>query len=205
MTGALTLSDLEKDALKEIANIGAGHAATALSQLLNTKIALVEPRIDVVKFRELSGRVGKRGGAVAALHMYVRGDAPGQILVLFDRDQANEFVGRFIHRIIGDITIYDSIADTTLKELGNVVAGSYVSAIVHLTQTRLEPSVPTLSYGTAEGAFHSLMAILPDQDVFLVESIFLDKDTAIGGEFILIPDAGSLEPLLSVFELEATA
>lgn len=205
MTAALTLTDLQKDALKEVANIGAGHAATALSELLNTKITLIEPRIDVVKFRDLSGRLGSRGRPVAALHMYVRGEAPGQILVLFDRDQASDFVGRFIRRVIGDIKIYDSIADSTLKELGNVVAGSYVSAIVHLTQASLEPSLPTLSYGTIEAAFHSLMAILPDQDVFLVESVFLDKDTAIGGEFILIPDAGSLEPLLSVFELENIA
>ncbi len=205
MTAPMSLTDLQKDALKEVANIGAGHAATALSQLLNTKVTLVEPRIDVVKFRDLSGRLGSRGRSIAALHMYVRGDAPAQILVLFDRDQANEFVGRFIRRVIGDIKIYDSVADSTLKELGNVVAGSYVSAIMYLTHTELEPSVPTLSYGTVEGAFHSLMAILPDQDVFLVESVFLDKDTAIGGEFILIPDAGALEPLLSVFELESIA
>ncbi|HUY39988.1 MAG TPA: chemotaxis protein CheC [Candidatus Dormibacteraeota bacterium] len=199
MIAAPTLTELQKDALKEIGNIGAGHAATALSQLLNTKIALVDPRIDIVKFRDLAGRMGHLKESVAALHMYVRGDAPGQIVVLFDRSQAVEFVSRFIRRVIGEITIYDSIAESTLKELGNIVAGSYLSAIVHLTSTRLEPSVPTLSYGSVQATFHSLMSILPDQDVFLVESLFLDKSASIGGEFVFIPDAGSLEPLLSVF------
>lgn len=199
MTAAPSLTELQKDALKEVGNIGAGHAATALSQLLNTKITLVEPRIDVVKFRDLAARVKHHNRSVAALHMYVRGEAPGQIVVLFDREQAMEFVSRFIRRVIGDITIYDSIADSTLKELGNIVAGSYLSAIVHLTATRLEPSVPTLSFGTVQATFESLMSTLPDQDVFLVESVFLDKGASIGGEFILIPDAGSLEPLLSVF------
>jgi chemotaxis protein CheC len=199
MTVAPTLSELQKDALKEIGNIGAGHAATALSQLLNTKVSLVEPRIDIVKFRDLAERVKHHNRSVAALHMYVRGDAPGQIVVLFDRDQGMEFVARFIRRVIGDITIFDSIAESTLKELGNILAGSYLSAIVHLTSTRLEPSVPTLSFGSIQATFASLMSTLPEQDVFLVESIFLDKDAAIGGEFILIPDAGSLEPLLSVF------
>ncbi len=202
MTATLSLNELQKDALKEVGNIGAGHAATALSQLLNTKISLVQPRIDVVKFRDLASRVGHLNRSVAALHMYVRGEAPGQIVVLFDREQAVDFVNRFIRRIIGDIKIFDSISETTLKELGNIVAGSYLSAIVHLTNARLEPSVPTLSFGTIQATFHSLMSILPDQDVFLVESVFLDKDAAIGGEFILIPDAGSIEPLLAVFGVE---
>lgn len=199
MSVDMSVADLQKDALKEIGNIGAGHAATALSQLLNAKISLVEPRIDVVKFRDLAERVKHHNRSVAALHMYVRGEAPGQILVIFDREQAMEFVARFIRRVIGDIKIYDSIADSTLKELSNIIAGSYLSAIVHLTSTRLEPSVPTLSFGSIQATFHSLMSTLPDQDVFLVESVFRDKEGSVGGEFILIPDAGSLEPLLAVF------
>ena len=142
----LTLNDLQRDALKEVGNIGAGHAATALSQLLNTTVKLSEPRIDVLKFRDLSNRIGSPERIVAALHMYVRGEAPGQMVVLFDREQAAEFVNVFIKRIIGDIQI--------------------------------------------------------DQDVFLIESQFLDKDKAVSGQFILIPETGSLQPLLSVFGVD---
>lgn len=199
MTAAPSLTELQKDALKEVGNIGAGHAATALSQLLNSKISLVDPRIDVLKFRDLASRIGHQERAVAVLHMYVRGDAPGQIVVLFDRDQASNFVGQFLHRVIGDIQIFDSISDSTLKELGSIVAGSYLSAIVHLTNNELAPSIPTLSYGTIQAAFRSLMSILPDQDVFLVESVFLNQDAEIAGQFILIPEAGSIAPLVSVF------
>ena len=199
MSSTLTLSDLQRDALKEVGNIGAGHAATALSQLLNTTVKLSEPTIDVLKFRDLSHRIGSPDRAVAALHLYIRGEAPGQMIVLFDRDQAHEFVNVFIKRIIGDIQIFDSIIDSTLKELGNIIAGSYLTALISLTGVNLLPSVPTLSYGTMQAAFRTLMSILPDQDVFLIESQFLDKDRAVSGQFILIPETGSLEPLLSVF------
>jgi chemotaxis protein CheC len=199
MTPSLTLSEIQRDALKEVGNIGAGHAATALSQLLNTTVKLSEPMIDVLKFRDLSSRVGSGDRTVAALHMYVRGEAPGQMVVLFDRDQALEFVNVFIKRIIGDIQIFDSIVDSTLKELGNIIAGSYLTALISLTGINLLPSVPTLSYGTIQAAFRTLMSILPDQDVFLIESQFLDKDRAVSGQFILIPETGSLQPLLSVF------
>jgi chemotaxis protein CheC len=202
MTNTLTLSELQRDALKEVGNIGAGHAATALSQLLNTTVKLSEPTIDVLKFRDLSNRIGSPEKAVAALHMYIRGEAPGQMVVLFDREQAAEFVNVFIKRIIGDIQIFDSIVDSTLKELGNIIAGSYLTALVSLTGVNLLPSVPTLSYGTIQAAFRTLMSILPDQDVFLIESQFLDKDRSVSGQFILIPETGSLEPLLSVFGVE---
>jgi chemotaxis protein CheC len=202
MTPSLTLSEIQRDALKEVGNIGAGHAATALSQLLNTTVKLSEPTIDVLKFRDLSTRVGAGDRTVAALHMYVRGEAPGQMVVLFDRDQALEFVNVFIKRIIGDIQIFDSIVDSTLKELGNIIAGSYLTALISLTGINLLPSVPTLSYGTIQAAFRTLMSILPDQDVFLIESQFLDKDRAVSGQFILIPETGSLQPLLSVFGVD---
>ncbi|MDB5043560.1 MAG: cheC [Candidatus Eremiobacteraeota bacterium] len=202
MTPSLTLSEIQRDALKEVGNIGAGHAATALSQLLNTTVKLSEPTIDVLKFRDLSTRVGSGDRTVAALHMYVRGEAPGQMVVLFDRDQALEFVNVFIKRIIGDIQIFDSIVDSTLKELGNIIAGSYLTALISLTGINLLPSVPTLSYGTIQAAFRTLMSILPDQDVFLIESQFLDKDRAVSGQFILIPETGSLQPLLSVFGVD---
>ena len=198
----LTLNDLQRDALKEVGNIGAGHAATALSQLLNTTVKLSEPTIDVLKFRDLSSRVGSADRTVAALHMYVRGEAPGQMVVLFDRGQALEFVNVFIKRIIGDIQIFDSIVDSTLKELGNIIAGAYLTALISLTGINLLPSVPTLSYGTTQAAFRTLMSILPDQDVFLIESQFLDNNRAVSGQFILIPETGSLEPLLSVFGVQ---
>ncbi|HEY8313128.1 MAG TPA: chemotaxis protein CheC [Candidatus Baltobacteraceae bacterium] len=201
-TDSMQLNDLQKDALKEVGNIGAGHAATALSQLLNTKINLSEPRIDVVKFRDLATRVGHENRTVAALHMYVRGETPGQMVVLFDREQALDFVGTFLKRVIGDIQIFDSIADSTLKEIGNIIAGSYLTALINLTGHNVLPSVPTLSYGTIQAAFRTLMSILPDQDVFLIESAFLDKEKLVAGQFILIPETGSLGPLLSVFGVE---
>ncbi len=201
-TPTLKLSELQKDALKEVGNIGAGHAATALSQLLNTTIKLSEPSIEVVKFRDLSTRVGYENRIVAALHMYVRGEAPGQMVVLFDRENALDFVNVFIKRIIGDIQIFDSIVDSTLKELGNIIAGSYLTALISLTGINLLPSVPTLSYGTIQAAFRTLMSILPDQDVFLIESSFLDKGATVSGQFILIPETGSLGPLLSVFGVD---
>ncbi len=193
------LSDLQKDALKELGNIGAGHAATALSQLLNATIKLGEPTIEVIKFRDVSARMGLEERPVAAMHLFVRGEAPGQIVVLFEKSQAMDFVRVFLRRIIGDINIYESLQESTLKELGNIIAGAYLTALTALTEIHMLPSVPTLSYGTVTEALNSVVSILPDQAVFLIESPFFDNGMKITGQVMLIPEAGSVEPLLSVF------
>ena len=201
MSSSLELTEIQIDALKEVANIGAGHAATALSQLLNTTITLQAPKAEIIRFKDLASRVGEER-TIAALHVYVRGELPGQMLVMFDYEDALKFVRIFVRRVVGDIQIFDSIVDSTLKELGNLIAGSYLGAIVQLTGANMVPSVPTLSYGTIPAAFRSLMSTVPEQDVFLVESTFLDRGVRVSGNFILIPETGSLAPLLAVFGVE---
>ncbi len=198
----LELSDLQRDALKEVGNIGAGHAATALSQMLNTTVRISEPSIEIVRFGELTTRVGSGDAPVCAIHMGVLGDAPGQIVVLFDRAQAMGFVSTFISRIAGDMPLFDSIVDSTLKEIGNIIAGAYLTALMSLTGTNLLPSIPSLSSGTVRATFEAMTTIPPEQHVFLVESGFIENGPAVSGQFILMPDAGSLAPLFSAFGLE---
>ena len=198
----LTLNELQRDALKEVGNIGAGHAATALSQLLNTTVKLSEPTIDVLKFRDLrpASATPTAPSQRCTCTCAAKRRARWSCCSTATRPRTSSNV--FIKRIIGDIQIFDSIVDSTLKELGNIIAGSYLTALISLTGINLLPSVPTLSYGTIQAAFRTLMSILPDQDVFLIESQFLDKDRAVSGQFILIPETGSLQPLLSVFGVD---
>jgi chemotaxis protein CheC len=198
----LQLNDLQKDALREVGNIGAGHSATALSTLLDTRINLTTPHVEIIKFRDLSSKLHYDNSTVAVLHMYVHGPAPSRIVVMFDREQAAEFVDAFIKRLIGNIHMFESIKDSTLMELGNIIAGSYLTAIIDLTGVPLTLSVPTLAYGTVETALPQLMKIVPDQDVFLIENSFLDKDKEINGQFLLIPESGSIAPLLAVFGVD---
>lgn len=199
---ALELNDLQRDALREVGNIGAGHSATALSLLLDTKVDLTTPHVEIIKFRELAGKLKYGDSPVAALHMYVQGPAPGSIIVLFDRTQAQDFVDSFIKRLIGNIHMFESIKDSTLMELGNIIAGSYLTAIIELTSVPLILSVPTLAYGTVDSALKALMTASPEQDVFLIENSFLDQDKEISGQFLLIPETGSIAPLLAVFGVE---
>lgn len=192
------LTNLQVDALKEIANIGAGHAATALSQLLDSTIALEAPTAEILSFDDLDTRVDD-DQVFAALHIYVRGDVPGHLLVLIDHHAALEFVGVYLKRVTADLKIHDAIVEATLIEFANIVATSYLGALVKLSGCNLIPSVPKFSSGTMLATFESIMPNAPHRDVFLVESTFLDRGARIYGHVIFIPDTGSFGPLLAAF------
>ena len=195
------LTALQLDALKEVANIGAGHAATALSQLLNTTIKMDAPTAEVIRFGDVHKRVAE-GRVFAVLHVYVRGDVPGHLVVLFDHEDALDFVGLFLKRVGGDFQIFDAIVETTLKELANIVASSYLSAVMQLTEANMVPSVPVISYGSMRATFEAIMPISSDHDVLFVESTFLDRGMRICGHLIFVPETGSLQPLLAAFGVD---
>src|SRR2546428_3157405 len=83
------LKELQIDALREVANIGAGHAATALSQLTNRKIMISVPQINIVRLEEVPDLLGNPQDVVAAVLMHMLGDLTGRTLLLFP-----ESVGR---------------------------------------------------------------------------------------------------------------
>jgi chemotaxis protein CheC len=196
---SLVLSEMQIEAMKEVGNIGAGHAATALSEMLAEPVQIGTPTVEILPFSDLAGRVS-RGRIVSAVHMHVLGDAPAQIVVLFDEAQALSFVKIFMDHA-GSDEISEHIVESTIKEVANIIGGAYLNALTSLTGITLIASVPTVSTGTAESAFLALMDVPPDQDVFYVQTGFEKDLPVISGEFILIPEASSIGPLLSVFGL----
>ncbi len=198
---ALELSEMQIEAMKEVGNIGAGHAATALSEMLNEVVQIGTPTVEILAFSGLAGRVSRAGRRVSAVHMNVLGEAPSQIVVLFDEEQARGFTRIFTGVESTDDETFGPIFDSTVKEVGNIIGGAYLTALTSLTGINLLASVPTLSTGTVESAFVKLLHVPPDQEVFYVQTGFEKNAPVISGEFILIPEPESIGPLLSVFGL----
>lgn len=118
------------DILKEIGNIGAGHAATALSQLLNKRIEMTIPDARIISFDEMMDIVGGADNVVAAVFLRIEGDAPGNMFFVLSIEQAE----RFIQQMIGDEQFKleqdcSELSLSALQELGNILAGSYLSSL----------------------------------------------------------------------------
>ena len=175
------LTALQVDALKEISNIGAGHAATALSRLLDHTIQLEPPKAELLDFTDLRSRVGEET-VFAVLHVYVRGDVPGRLFVMLDYRDSLQFAG-----------------DAKLRMAAAIVASSYIDALRELTRTKMTASTPSYSYGSLREIFEGVSSASPESQVFFIESALLDRGERIYGHVVFVPDRESLGPLFGAF------
>lgn len=184
------------DALREVSNIGAGHAATALAQFTDQRIMISVPEIRVVRAGEAEAAVGGEGGEVAAVRMSMLGDLTGTTLLMFDKEVALVLCDRMLGREMGSSSELDDMAESVLKELGNILAAAYMNALAKLMGMALMPTVPELLVDASEAI---IKAALPETDTVLIfETAFrsTNADFEFGGQFMLFLDPGSIRAIL---------
>src|SRR5213079_1149631 len=138
------LKALQIDALREVANIGAGHAATALSQLTNRRIMISVPQINIARLEEVPDLLGDPQEVVAAVLMHMLGDLTGRTLLLFPEAMARKLCDMLLRRPPGTTTVFDALEQSCLKESGNILSGAYMNALSDFMGMLLLPSVPSL-------------------------------------------------------------
>ncbi|MFD3157533.1 chemotaxis protein CheC [Haloimpatiens sp. FM7330] len=191
----LDLNDLQLDALKEVANIGAGNAATALSQLLSTTVNMTVPSINVVSFDDIFTEIGGEQVVIGVL-VRVLGDTPGNILFIFEKKVALGIISKLTGEDTEEIT---ELGNSVLCEIGNIVSSAYMNSIAKFTNLVIMPSVPAATYDML-GAMLSTTFIESgqfDDYVLDIETAFLQDNLKINGHFYYIPMPGSLEKILT--------
>jgi chemotaxis protein CheC len=189
------LSALQLDALKEVSNIGAGNAATALSMMIGKKVDMTVPAVNVVRLEDIVEENGEI--EVAGTVVRVLGDIAGNILLVFDNSTAENI----IEKLVGSKQSPESeMGCSVLCEITNIISAAYMNSIAQLTNLAILPSVPATSYDML-GAILTTTFIESNQyDEYIldIETVFLDDDTEenIGGHFYYIPMPGSLEKIL---------
>lgn len=195
------LDNFQLDVLKEIGNIGAGNAATALAKMLRRKVDMDVPKVKVLKFQEVSEILGGADIPVVGLLLRVMGDIKGSIMFILENEAARIWVNILMGKPQTEKKGYlnfDEIEVSALKEIANILSGSYLSALSSLTGLNILPSVPELAIDMA-GAILSVPAIefgkLGDS-VLYIETEYLEGDTRVVGDFFLVPDFDSYDVLL---------
>ena len=189
------LSALQLDALKEVSNIGAGNAATALSMMIGKKVDMTVPAVNVVRLDDIVEENGET--EVAGTVVRVLGDIAGNILLVFEKSTAENI----IRKLVGNPQSPESeMGSSVLCEIANIISAAYMNSIAQLTNLAILPSVPATSYDML-GAILTTTFIESNQyDEYIldIETVFLDDDTEenIGGHFYYIPMPGSLEKIL---------
>jgi chemotaxis protein CheC len=187
---------LQLDAIREVGNIGTGNAATALSQLINKKVEITVPSINIVPFDEIFSRIGGDEVVVGVI-VRVLGDAPGNILFIFEKNVALNL----IEQLTGEKEQYiTDMGYSVICEVGNIISSSYMNAIARFTNLFIAPSVPAITCDML-GAILSTTFIESEQfddNVLDIETMFLNQEsTNVGGHFYYVPKPGSLEKILN--------
>lgn len=192
------MEEIEFDVLTEIGNIGAGNATTALSQLINSRIDMYVPKVELLSFQDLAEIIGGAETLVAGILLSLEGDIDGSMLFILETSAAHHLVDQIMGCSEEGTGEFSEMEQSALMEIGNIIAGAYLSSISTLTNMTITSSVPYLSFDMA-GAILSVPAIefgkLGDK-ALLIESKFRDLDVEISGYFILIPTLDSYECIL---------
>ncbi|WP_221469610.1 chemotaxis protein CheC [Cohnella nanjingensis] len=183
------------DVLREVGNIGAGHAATALSRLLDKPVDMAVPTVSFIPFEEISGRVGGPEEVVVAVFLRVEGEAPGNIFFLMSREQARGLLQGLLAFDATEGDAYTEMELSALSEIGNILAGSYLSSLADLTGLPLSPTVPSIAVDMAGAilTYGLLQFGTMGDDALLIDTTFLEGKHEAEGHFFFIPDPESFE------------
>lgn len=199
--GGLSLEQVSEnyyDVLKEIGNIGAGNAMTALSQMLQCKVDMKVPQVKLLKFSEVGALMGGEEQIMLGVLLGVEGDVTGSMMFLVEQESAKHLVNKIMMGMASPGVEFTEMEMSAMKEIGNIITGAYLNSLSMLTNLKIFPTPPSLTIDMA-GAILSVPAIqfgTIGDEILLIQSQFYDE-VEIDGYFILIPDLESYSKILS--------
>lgn len=197
-----SLSSEALDALREVANIGAGHAATALSQITGRRIMISVPHITIATLDAVPNQIAAGEDPVAAIAMRIDGDLIGVTLLIIPQAISLRIAGLMMGK---DVQALGAIEESALKEAGNILSGAYLNALAEFLEMRILNAPPALAVDMSDAVLNSthLEASHGSEYVFCVESEFqLANDSMpLRGFFLLLPDPPSLRRMLEVIHV----
>jgi chemotaxis protein CheC len=207
MADDMKLSSLELDALREVGNIGAGHAATALSQMLGTTIRIDVPKVSVIRMEQLPDPLGGPEAVVAATYFRVFGDAPGRMVIFLGRASIGPVLQMLTGAGHGSEAPLDAAEQSAVKELGNILCSAYLNAMAHLMGMQLLPSVPALAFDMVHSVLSTVMAETAERQsqALLIENHFKEASRPVALYLFFIPDSGALSQMLEALAKQTGA
>lgn len=193
------LNERQLDALREFSNIGMGHAATALAQLTGRPIHLHVPRVRLVDTAGMASHLGGADRTIVGIHLRMLGRVQGNMLMVLPLENAGKILEKLLPHTKTEQDELGELQCSALKEVGNILASAYLSALGDLLKMILIPSVPILSIDSAATVVEHALADFGEVGgmTLLLETEFFSSDERINSQFFLLPAPSSLEAILS--------
>lgn len=183
--------DSRLDFLQELGNIGASHAATALSKMLDGKrLDLVVPRARMLTFREAAEFIGSSEDIVSCIYVQIVSEIKGHMAFILPLESALNLANLLTAENTPELS---PLGESAILEVGNIMLGSYLNALSKLTNMRVEPSVPVLAIDMFGAIWESILAgaYVTDQ-ITMIDTQFSTQSTKLTGHIVLLPSEDSL-------------
>lgn len=192
------ITDVEMDMLREAGNIASGNAMTSLSKLIDSTLDMNVARVRIEKIEVLPEVLGDAEEVIAGLVINVTGDINAMLLLAFETNSAIGVINTILDKELKDLSEFDEIDHSVLCETGNILAGSYLSALNTFTGLNFDVSAPQLAIDMA-GAVLSYPAIefvRNNNTMLFIETVFSDVNDILNGTYILILDNASYNKVI---------
>lgn len=146
------------DVLRELGNIGAGNAITALSQMLQCKVDMQVPQVRLLEFSEVGEMIGGEEQIMAGVFLGVKGDITGSMMFMVEEESARHLIAKMTMGMLPPGSEFEEMGLSAMKELGNIITGAYLNSLSTMTNLSISPTPPALTVDMA-GAILSVPAI----------------------------------------------
>lgn len=193
-------SEMQLDALRELANIASGTAATALSQMLGQEVELHVPRALALPLADAVDAAGAPEDIVTGIVLGLEGDIDALVLLLIPIDDSGTLC-----RLLG-VEPGTEVGDSALSEIGNILGTSYLNALSMMTGLEMMPTPPTLATDLLGAIVASVLAqAAGENDLALVLDSELDlAEQPCSLSFMLLPASGRADELLAPLGLASS-
>jgi chemotaxis protein CheC len=195
------LGEAQLDALREIGNIGAGTAASALAQMTGRTVPMGVPTVTLLPVEEVADRTGDAERVVAAMFLGVNGDVTGLMLFVMDEEAARDVVDALMGGMgrAADGDGFTEMELSALQEVANILTGSYLNALAQITGLRLEPTPPAVGVDFAGALVGAALVevAMASETAILIETPLSDGDAASLGDVLFIPTSEALQTVLA--------
>lgn len=193
----LEINDKYVDVLQELGNIGAGNATTAIASMLSIRVDMNVPKVELLEVSKLGAAICPEEEVIVGVFLEIQMDVEGSMMFLMKLDSAQYLVNKLMMRDVSYEAEFDEMDLSAIKEIGNIIAGSYLSALSTMTNLVIAPSIPYVAVDMAASVL-SVPAIEFGQygDYALLIKTEFGDDVMINGYFILMPEQQSYDKIL---------
>lgn len=188
---------LQLDFIKELTNIGGGNAATSIAHLIKKPVNMAVPTIELLSYNEIYEKTIAEDIMVNAVVIRMLGDAEGIFLFVSTPEASKDLVDMMLPT---NTEITEELSDSTIKELVNILVGSFLNAISQIVKIKIISSEP---FAAVEmfGAILSSVYIESEQyedNIMIIKNEFFYQGDRIDSSLYFVPKPGVLANIFKI-------